>query len=81
MSTDNGVWISKKRLLESLKNASNDRLLSPAKRTLHQRKINEKIFVWAGIPQKKGIKSGILSLKRMGFRYVRLIDGNFFVST
>jgi predicted HTH transcriptional regulator len=80
MTTENGVWFSKKRLQEALANAPSERSLPQVMRTVHQRKIKDKIFVWAGIPKKRQIQSGKRSLKRMGFHYVRLIDGDFFVS-
>jgi hypothetical protein len=80
MSTENGVWFSKKKLLKELKNAQEEMKLPISKRTHSIKKIKGRFFVWSGIPKKRYIKSGKLSLKRMGFRYIRLVAGDFFVS-
>jgi fido (protein-threonine AMPylation protein) len=78
---DNGVWFTKEKLFKSLQIAEREKDTKISDRTVYHKKIHGRLFVWAGTPKKRQIKKGIVSLRKMGFHYVRLINGDFFVST
>ncbi|MFA5745740.1 MAG: hypothetical protein WCX79_00990 [Candidatus Paceibacterota bacterium] len=81
MSTENGVWFSREKILMMFRTAEKEKGLNVNNRSVVFKKIDGKIFVWVGSPTKQSqVKSGIMSLKKMGFKYIRLINGDFFVS-